>query len=266
MGATASVRCARRNGTVYAIKRLHPHLFGIEESRALFDDEAQLGLRLRHPNIVPVLVSGEDEFGPYQVQEYAPGPTLAALLEAAPTLPAPIACRIVADVAEGLSFAHGLCDPDGSEIGLVHCDINPGNVIVTISGATRLIDFGVAWFRGAKSGRAVRGTPAYLSPEQARGEELSGASDLFSLGSVLYELLTGTKAFPGAEHMAIAAIGREQLPEISGLGAPGAVLRALLAPLSKRAKDAAHIAASLSAMAAARSEVLALLRKIAGRG
>lgn len=267
VGASASVRRIQQQQTIFALKRLHAHLLQNAEARALFDDETFLGLRLRHPCLVPVLAGGEDELGPYQIQEYAAGPTLAALLQMSPSVEPPIACRIAADIAAGLSFAHGLAGDDGQVLGLVHRDLNPSNIIVTVRGLSRVIDFGVAWFRGARAPRAVRGTPAYLSPEQARGEELTRASDLFALGAILFELVTGNRAFPGAEPSAIATIGREHIPSLQGISpAPLAtILRALLAPLARRAKEAGNVAAALSSLAAPHAEVVALLRRVARR-
>jgi eukaryotic-like serine/threonine-protein kinase len=265
VGATAAVRRIAKNGTSYALKRLHPHLSDQPDARALFEDEARIGSRLAHPCLVTVLSAGEDELGPYQIQEYAPGPTLAAVLAKSRPLPAEISARIAADVARGLSYAHSLTDEEGTALHLVHRDINPSNLIVTVSGQTRLIDFGVSHFRGARaSPHAVRGTAAYLSPEQARGEPTSPASDLFSLGAIFFEMLTGTRAYGGPEPVALAAIGAGALPRLpASLPAlSAAVLRALLAPKERRARAAQNIAAALAGQAAPHSEVTAFLKKL----
>lgn len=268
VGATATVRRISRGNRFFALKRLHYHLIDQPEARSLFADEITIGLKLKHRHLVPVLAAGEDELGPYQIQEYAFGPNLAAVLEAATSLPLGVAARIAADVALGLAYAHALKDENGEPLEVVHRDINPSNLIVTLTGETRVIDFGVAWFRGACSSRSVvRGTAAYLAPEQARGEPASRAVDLFALGAVLFEMLTGTRAFPGPEPIALAAIGSGELPRLptSLPGALTAILRALLAPLPKRAREAAHIATALAAQAEPHTQVVALLKRLTRR-
>jgi eukaryotic-like serine/threonine-protein kinase len=266
-GATATVRKVSRGATLFALKRLHPHLIGQPEAHSLFLDETMLGHKLDHPCLAKVVDYGADELGPYHLQEFIPGPTLASVLSVSPVLPLPVAARIAADIARGLGFAHGLNEGGGS-LEVIHRDVNPSNVIVSVTGEARLIDFGVARFRGATSPlSAVRGTAAYFAPEQARGEPLDKGVDLFALGAVLYEMLSGMRAFSGPEHVALAKIGAGEMPKapITATPAIATILRALLALHPKRAKEATHIAAALQAQATTHAEVLALLRRLARR-
>ena len=266
-GATATVRKVSRGATLFALKRLHPHLIEHPEARSLFQDETILGAQLNHPCLAKVVDFGEDDLGPYHLQEFVPGPTLASVLSVSPVLPLPVAARIAADMARGLGFAHSL-SADGAPLGVIHRDVNPSNVIVSVTGEARVIDFGVARFVGAKSPpNTVRGTAAYFAPEQARGEDLDHAVDLFAVGAVLYEMLAGVRAFQGPEHVALAKIGAGEMPRapVTAPPAMAMILRALLAPHPKRAKEATHIAAALQAQATTHAEVLALLRRLARR-
>jgi serine/threonine protein kinase len=267
-GATATVRKVSRGATLFALKRLHHHLVEHPESRSLFSDETTIGLQLHHPNLNRVVDFGEDELGPYHLQEYIPGPTLAMVLDVCPVLPTPIAARIAADIAQGLSFAHALQTSTGDPLGVIHRDVNPSNIIVSITGESRLIDFGVAYFEGAQSPQgAIRGSMAYFAPEQARGEPIDKTVDLFALGAALYEMIAGARAFGGPEHLALAKIGAEEMPKHPAHTPPAlaAILRALLAPKQRRAKEATHIAVALDSQAAPHADVLALLRRIAPR-
>ena len=257
-----------RGATLFALKRLHPHLIEQPEARSLFFDETTLGHKLNHPCLAKVVDFGEDELGPYHLQEFVPGPTLASVLSVSPVLPLPVAARIASDLARGLGFAHNLVAEDGGPLGVIHRDVNPSNVIVSITGEARVIDFGVARFRGAQSPpNTVRGTAAYFAPEQARGEPLDKAVDLFALGAVLYEMLAGVRAFSGPEHVALAKIGTGEMPKtpVTAPPAMAMILRALLALYPKRAKEATHIDAALQAQATTHAEVLALLRRLARR-
>jgi serine/threonine protein kinase len=267
-GATATVRKVSRGATLFALKRLHHHLIEHPESRSLFHDETTLGQKLNHPCLAKVVDFGEDELGPFHLQEFIPGPTLASVLSVSPVLPLNIAARISADIARGLAFAHSLTTEDSTPLEAIHRDVNPSNVIVCVTGEAKVIDFGVARFRGAQSPpNTVRGTAAYFAPEQARGEPLDKSVDLFALGSVLYEMLSGVRAFAGPEHVALAKIGAGEMPKTPGNIPPAmaTVLRALLAIHPKRAKEATHIANALQSQAASHADVLALLRRLARR-
>ena len=184
----------------------------------LLVDEARLAMRLTHPNLVRVLGLEQDEAGPFMVMEYIQGLDLVQLINASAQrgllIPFELAALIVSEVAEGLHSAHQLTGPDGTTLGLVHRDVSPANVIVTRDGAIKVVDFGVAKHKTqtqhTQQGE-LKGKLSYMSPEQARGAEIDLRSDVYSLGVVLYELLTGVSCFKRAtqpETLAAVAAGR----------------------------------------------------------
>jgi serine/threonine-protein kinase len=165
-----------------AVKVLAENLANDETFRARFLQEARFAGRLSHPNIVHVYDAGETEGRPFIVMEYVPGATLAQC----ETLPPHEAVALVLQACAGLQHAH--------EAGLVHRDLKPANLLLREDGVLKIADFGIA--RAAEATRltqlgTILGTAAYLSPEQAAGEEVTAATDIYSLGAVLYELLTG---------------------------------------------------------------------------
>jgi serine/threonine-protein kinase len=172
-----------------AVKLLAEHLAEDEAFVARFRREALAAARLQHPNIVQVFDSGEDEASHrhYIVMEYVEGPSCADMLREHKQLDIQQTVRIVRDACHGLDYAH--------RAGVVHRDVKPGNLLLaTETGATKLADFGIA--KAAEQTRitqvgSVLGTAAYLSPEQARGEEAGPASDIYSLGVCAYQLLAG---------------------------------------------------------------------------
>ena len=169
-----------------ALKLLAEHLAADASFRERFLREARVAAKLVHPNIVQVFDAGEDEGRPFIVMEYVEGETLGEVLERRGKLPAHEVVDVALQVCGGLAHAH--------ESGIVHRDVKPGNLLCGTDGAVKIADFGIA--RAAEATKltqigTVLGTAAYLSPEQAAGEEVSAAADVYSLGAVLYELLTG---------------------------------------------------------------------------
>jgi eukaryotic-like serine/threonine-protein kinase len=184
-------------GRPVAIKTVRPEAIGGEsaqEIEARFQKEARLAGRLQHPNIVTVYDVGRDGETLFIAMEYVDGRPLTRSLGSpdAPTLAVKVA--IVRQVAEALGHAH--------ERGVLHRDVKPGNILIGADGRVKVTDFGIGKFTDTSTSELTRtghmvGSPAYMSPEQIRGEKLDGRSDLFSLGIVLYELLTGARPFPG---------------------------------------------------------------------
>ena len=165
-----------------AVKVLADHLAGDDNFRARFVQESKLAGRLSHPNVVQVYDAGETEGSPYIVMEYVPGDTVAQRGKLAHSDVVALALQACA----GLQHAHNA--------GLVHRDVKPANLLVREDDVLKIADFGIA--RAAELTRltqhgTVLGTAAYLSPEQAAGEEVTAAADIYSLGAVVYELLTG---------------------------------------------------------------------------
>src|SRR4051794_31170415 len=164
-----------------------------------FRREAQSAAGLNHPNIVAVYDWGEADDTSYIVMEYVPGQTLRELMQAYGRLSPTEAARIAAEIADALSFAHAH--------GVVHRDVKPGNVLITPQGQVKVTDFGIARAESGdpltKTG-SVLGTATYFSPEQAQGFPLDGRSDVYALGVVLYEMLTGVAPFTANTPVSIA--------------------------------------------------------------
>jgi len=185
-----------------ALKYVAPAWEEDETARRLLREEAELQKKLRHSNIVRVddleTIEGRD----FLVLEYVDGVSLWEVIGLArlkgKRLSEGLACYIVATVAEALFYAHGMSE-DGKQLGIVHRDVKPANVMVSRSGVVMLLDFGIAYSEAAGRERTstgvVKGTIPYYSPEQAADEHVDSRSDLFSLGLVLVELLTGDRPF-----------------------------------------------------------------------
>jgi len=170
----------------------------IQGLKERFFTEAQAAGRLSHPNIVTIFDVGEDRGLSYITMEYVEGEVLSRYIVREHLLPVEEVLEIIARVAEALDFAH--------QHKVIHRDIKPANIMRTSEGQIKVMDFGIAKIPSSTLTQAgsVLGTPSYMSPEQIRGEDLDGRSDLFSLGCVLYELLTGVKPFRGATLAALS--------------------------------------------------------------
>lgn len=198
-GATSRVDKARDKiiGRTVAIKTL-VHSFGAAPQQKQFLREAQIVGQLSHPAIVNLFDVGVEETGiAYLVMEYVNGRTLQQVLSESP-IPWPRACSWAADLATALGRAH--------HAGIIHGDVKPANIMITEEGEVKLSDFGIARFATQVSGSGrIMGTPAYLAPEQIMGEPHSTRSDLFALGIVLYQTLTGVPPFDGSSVAAVCA-------------------------------------------------------------
>src|SRR5688572_763357 len=192
-------------GRRVAIKFLAPQLSVDPEFLVRFFSEAQAVARISHPNVVTVLDFGEYEDAPYLVMEHVPGGPLTDKV-GEPHEP-DWAFEVLADAARAAGAAH--------HHGIVHRDIKPGNILLGDDGQAKLADFGIASSglseRLTATGAAI-GSPHYISPEQASGRDATPASDVYGLGIVLYELLTGVRPFEGDNITAIAIAHVEQEP------------------------------------------------------
>jgi len=183
----------RRLSREVAVKVLRPELSADDEYVDRFRDEARTAARLTHPNIVAVFDTGSDRGDAYMVMEWVDGPSLAQVIRADAPLPVERACRIGADIAAGLAYAH--------DHGVTNRDVKPSNVLLSPTGHAKVTDFGIA--KASESSTVetmpgvVLGTPAYLSPEQLTGRPADARSDVYGLGAVLYEMVTGHKPFLG---------------------------------------------------------------------
>jgi serine/threonine protein kinase len=198
-GATSRVDKARDTvlGRIVALKTL-VHAFGAPTEQKQFLREAQIVSQLSHSSIINLYDVGIEEGSvAYLVMEYVPGKTLQQVLTESP-IPFPRACAWAADLAGALHRAH--------RAGIIHGDVKPANILVTEDGNVKLGDFGIARLSTQVSGSGrLMGTPAYLSPEQIHGEAQNTRSDLFSLGIVLYQMVTGFAPFDGSSVSAVCA-------------------------------------------------------------
>jgi serine/threonine-protein kinase len=186
---------------IVALKRILPHLADSPPFRSLFLNEARIAARLEHPNIVATYELGEVEGTYFMALEYLPGEDLGAVLgrcEAPNSMPIEVAAVLAQQCANGLEYAHQLRDGEGRPSGLVHRDVNPSNIFVTYHGMVKLLDFGVvkASTGNAKTSPGIfKGKYAYCAPEQLKGDSVDPRTDVFSLGIVLWECLTGHRLF-----------------------------------------------------------------------
>jgi serine/threonine-protein kinase len=268
-GGMASVHLAhdRELDRPVAVKLLADGLVDDAALRERFVREARLAAGLAHPNIVAVFDAGEDEGCPFIVTEYVEGETLAELLRRRGRLLPDEAVEIALQACAGLAHAHAN--------GLVHRDVKPQNLLVRADGAVKIADFGIARLvdatRVTEVG-TVLGTAAYLAPEQASGGEITPAVDVYGLGAVLYELLTGQTPYPVASLAELARAQAEPLtsprelapevpPELETV-----VMRALARLPEYRPSTAAELAAELSAATGeAPTEPLAPAPRVARR-
>jgi serine/threonine-protein kinase len=231
-----------------AIKTILPEYAREEGFRELFLEEARLVARIRHPNVAQVIDLGEEGETLYCVMEWVDGRSLDGLVGAlrarGTTVPLPIALRIVSDACLGAHAAHELCGDGAVLLGVVHRDISPQNIMVAESGTTKLVDFGIARARAGleqeSQERIVRGKIAYMAPEQAEGKVVDRRADVWSLGGVLFSLVTGGPVVSTRGEMVSLIVSkrvpalREDLPR----RAREAIVEALVVDPGQRAASA----------------------------
>ena len=191
-----------------------------EKQKQRLEQEVQLAYRLEHPGIARVYHWGMHGDLPYVVMEYVEGHSLETVLSVAAMrqrpMSEPFVCHVVSEIADALHYAHTRTDEQGRFLGIVHRDVTPENIRVGVSGEVKLVDFGVAYSllpgRDATTASVLRGDIAYASPERMRLELVDHRSDLFSLGLVMLELLTGRHLFDLADVEHAAQSGGDVLP------------------------------------------------------
>ena len=190
------------------IKRILPHLAESEEFVERFLDEGRLVVQLSHGNIAQVLDMGTVDGHYYLAMEYVDGLDLRVFLKRLKLrgrqMPIPEALFIAGEVAKGLAYAHSRVDEAGRNLGIIHRDVSPSNVMISREGEVKLLDFGIAKAATrmvhSVSG-SLHGKFLYMSPEQASGRSLDRRSDIFSLGTCLYEMLTLRRPFEGESEL-----------------------------------------------------------------
>ncbi|MCK6546045.1 protein kinase, partial [Myxococcota bacterium] len=223
------------------IKRILPTFSGDDQFVRMFIEEAKLCEDLKHPNIVEVYDLGEIDTQYFIAMEYVDGrdllKTLAMCGKKRIGFPTDIALYIVMEVLNGLSYAHNLTRPDGKPLGIIHRDVSPSNVLLSFSGEVKIADFGIAKAstREKTETGILKGKFGYMAPEQVTGAPIDHRADIFAIGIVLYELLTGHRLFAGKNDLAVLERVRDALidppprhyrPDLSN-ELEGIVLRAL---------------------------------------
>src|SRR6478736_7502130 len=262
-GGMAEVFLAKKRGAegtykLLVLKRVLPDYVSSRRFRVMFADEAQLATRLNHPNIVQIYdFQDYGDEGQLLSMEYVDGPDLRALTKAAKAtgerLPPPVAAYIVLEVAKGLHYAHERKDERGAPLDIVHRDVSPQNVLLSYDGAVKVADFGIAsanLFREEEG--VLKGKTGYMSPEQAAGQKVDRRTDIYSLGVILHELLTGRPLHGPLEGDALleaVRVGRVEPPSTYALGIPSELddltLKALAVDPAKRFQTARDFAVAL---------------------
>ncbi|NOU30922.1 MAG: serine/threonine protein kinase [Polyangiaceae bacterium] len=269
-GGMANVWIGRAAGVgaferLLAIKTVHPELAIDPRNREMFVREARMAATIRHANVVELFDFGEDQGVLYQVLSLVEGADLATLSKkhGAP-LPAGILCTIVQDALRGLHAAHESRDETGRVRGLVHRDISPQNILVGLDGVSRVSDFGISKALGLddETTGSLRGKFGYFAPERARKSPEDRRSDIFAMGVVLWEGLTGRRLFRGKSVMELLSQVTTMPIEPADQVLPGAsaalarvAARALARPLEERFATAEEMGDAMRA--AAREEALA---------
>jgi predicted Ser/Thr protein kinase len=256
-GGMATVYLARdrRLGREVAVKVLRPDLAGDGGFLRRFQREAAAAAALSsHPNVVAIHDIGQDRDLHYIVMEYVEGETLTDLIEREAPLAVPRAFALGAQIVSALDAAH--------RRGLIHRDVKPQNVLIAPDGQVKVADFGIARHSASTSSTepgSVMGTPDYLSPEQARGAEVGPASDLYSLGVVLYEMLAGHRPFAADTPLGVAMQHvQDDPPPLAAAVPPRAaavVRRALAKNPSRRYRSAGEMRAALAGAAGGEATV-----------
>lgn len=216
VGGMATLYLARRHGAagfsrLVALKMIHPHLVAQPNFIEMFVDEARICSQISHPNVVHVEEFGVLDDVHYLVMEYLDGCSISELLQVFRlehrTLDPELAARVILQVAGGLHVAHETCGPDGQPLELIHRDISPSNVLISVDGNAKLIDFGIAKARNrlseTQAGITLKGKYRYVAPEQAQHAVVDRRCDIFSLGIVFWELLVGRPLFPEDSHIGL---------------------------------------------------------------
>jgi serine/threonine-protein kinase len=281
MASVWVARLVRKHGfeKLVAIKTILPKYAEDETFQKMFFDEARIASRIDHANVGHIHDLGEEGGIVYLVMEWIDGDALTrlrrAINKAKVPFPADIALRIIADVCAGLHAAHELKDADGATLGVVHRDVSPQNILITVEGVAKLIDFGVAKARDRLIGETntgfVKGKVQYMAPEQALGKNVDRRADLWAVGAVLYHLLANRPPFEAENQLAMLHVLTSgnppaALPPRIPSRVVEVVERALTHDPDKRFQTAAEMRSAIerSGLAATTDDVAECLRTYLG--
>ncbi|HUF77634.1 MAG TPA: protein kinase, partial [Thermoanaerobaculia bacterium] len=277
IGGMAEVWKARMTGVegfqkTVAIKRILPHLTDSPDFVEMFVDEAKLAAQLNHANVIHIYDLGKIGADYYIAMEHVEGENLRRILErgreTGKPIPVGLALYVAARLASALDHAHRKRDFEGRELGLVHRDVSPQNVLVGYEGTIKLCDFGIvkAVSKSSHTQRgALKGKLQYMSPEQAWGRAVDGRSDIFSVGALLFEMLTGRRLFVGDSEMEVLEAVRECRIVAPGElvpGIPAAVDALVIRALERQSEDRYQSAGELGERI---EELLAAMRPALGQ-
>lgn len=279
-GGMAQVWIARESGLsrLVVVKYILPVFSQNEEFRRMLIDEAKTAGQLNHANIVQIYELGRVGDSYFIAMELIDGENLTSIFQACKTqrrsIPLPIAARIMADACRGLHHAHARKNHHGRPLGIVHRDLSPQNIMVTYEGVVKVVDFGIAKATDRLSSTRVgvlKGKPKYMSPEQVRGVPLDHRSDIFSAGTLLYELCTGVPTFDADVAALLLLVSECKFPRPSVVDPEispqleAVILRALAPNPEDRFADANEMRLALeesAARAATSDDVGAFLRDV----
>lgn len=230
-----------------AVKRILPNIAEDEEFITMFIDEAKIAVQLQHANIAQIFDLGKVDDSYFIAMEYVAGRDLRSIFDDMRrhkrTTPMPQVCYVVMQICEGLDYAHNKRDAQGRSLNLVHRDVSPQNVLIGYEGEVKLIDFGIAKAAGKASktqAGILKGKFGYMSPEQVRGLPIDRRSDIFALGIILYEMLTGERLFIGESDFSTLEKVRNvdiQPPSSFNAQIPEQLERIVLKALAKDVED-----------------------------
>jgi serine/threonine-protein kinase len=283
-GGMATVYLARSRGAggferEVALKLTHPHLRETQEFASHLLEEAKLAVRIRHPNVVPVLDVEDDPAGLFLVMDYVHGDTLAGLRKKS-HLPPRIGVKILLDGLAGLHAAHELRDEDGQPLQIVHRDFSPQNILVGLDGVSRLTDFGIAKAATRLSNTStglVKGKAAYMAPEQAKSQQLDRRCDVWAAGIIAWEILAERRLYDSEDLATLLKVVSETPPRLRSIvpqlpqEVDDVVAKALSMDLERRTPTAAAFSRSLLAAAyphglvAEADEVAAYVEDVSGK-
>jgi serine/threonine protein kinase len=267
-GGMGEIFLARLEGAegfekLYVVKRILAHLADDARFRQMLVAEAQIASKMSHPNICQVFELGEEQGEVFLAMEYLDGLPWADLVAHLPRgrgVELRVAATVLAQICEGLRFAHEHTDVDGTPMPIVHRDVSPQNLFITTEGVCKLLDFGVSKVltEGTRTRTGMlKGKLPYMAPEQIRGEPIDARADVFSIGVVLWEALTGGRLFQrDSDYQIWKAITEEDIPRVTSRvdGLPpqidGVVARALERDVQKRYPSIRHFAGELRDVAA----------------
>ena len=239
-----------------AIMRILPNIAEDEEFITMFIDEAKIAVQLNHANIAQIFDLGKIEDTYFIALEYVYGKDLRAIFERlrkrGEIMPIPVACYIITQVCEGLDYAHRKKDSMGRDLNIVHRDVSPQNILVSYEGDVKVIDFGIAKAANKASktqAGILKGKFGYMSPEQVRGLPLDRRSDIFSLGIIFYEILTGERLFVGeSDFSTLEKVRNVEImpPTAYNRNIPESLEKIILKALAKDADDRYQYASEMA--------------------